>query len=142
MVWNIELKTVVSKKLKHFSLLFLLIKLFTSNSPILHSFDTWSFNFWVNFQSIGPWGRCFLYVNFSICVFVCLCVCSCVCMCVCKFLRYRLNVFLPPLSKLGCPIFLEIWNPWGESIGKKWSHNLNLLLKKGVKWPHKKNLQI
>ena len=29
-------------------------------------------------------------------------------------LRYRLNVFLPPLPEVGCPIFLEIWNIWGK----------------------------
>ena len=42
----------------------------------------------------------------------------CVCLCVCSLLRYRLNVFLPPLPKVGCPIFLEIRNPWGKSNGK------------------------
>ena len=30
---------------------------------------------------------------------------------VCSLLRYRLNVFLPPLPEVGCPIFLEIRNP-------------------------------
>ena len=35
--------------------------------------------------------------------------------CLCVFtLRYRLNVFLPPLPKFGCPIFLEIRNPLGK----------------------------
>ena len=29
-------------------------------------------------------------------------------------LRYRLNIFLPPLPEIGCPIFLEIQNPWGK----------------------------
>ena len=29
-------------------------------------------------------------------------------------LRYHLTVFLPPLPKVGCLIFLEIWNPWGK----------------------------
>ena len=24
------------------------------------------------------------------------------------------NGLLPPLPKVGCPIFLEIWNPWGK----------------------------
>ena len=33
---------------------------------------------------------------------------------VCSLLRYRLNVFLPPLPEVGCPIFLEIRNPWGK----------------------------
>ena len=33
---------------------------------------------------------------------------------VCSLLRYRLNGFLPPLPEVGCPIFLEIRNPWGK----------------------------
>ena len=38
-----------------------------------------------------------------------------VCVCVfVHFLRYRLNVFLPPLPEVGCPTFLEIRNPWGK----------------------------
>ena len=41
-------------------------------------------------------------------------VCLCVCVSVCSHLRYRFNVFLPPLHKSGCPIFLEIRNPWGK----------------------------
>ena len=32
----------------------------------------------------------------------------------CSLLRYRLNVFLTPLPKVGGPIFLEIQNPWGK----------------------------
>ena len=44
-------------------------------------------------------------------------VCVCVCMCVCSLLRYRLNVFLPPLPKVGCPIFLDI----RKNNRKKWS---------------------
>ena len=33
-----------------------------------------------------------------------------------RFLQlwYRLTVFLPPLPEVGCPIFLEILNPWGK----------------------------
>ena len=31
-----------------------------------------------------------------------------------QFLRYRLTFFLPPLPEVGCPIFLEIWTPWGK----------------------------
>ena len=58
----------------------------------------------VSFQSIGPLGKCFLYVELSVCLFVCPSVCS--------LLRYRLNVFLPPLPKFKCPIPLEIRNPW------------------------------
>ena len=33
---------------------------------------------------------------------------------VCSFLRYRVNVFLPPLPEVRCPLFLEIRNPWGK----------------------------
>ena len=40
----------------------------------------------------------------------------CVCPCVCSLLRYRLNVFLPPLPEVGCPIFLEIRNPLGKVV--------------------------
>ena len=40
-------------------------------------------------------------------------ICPSVCPCV-HFLRYRLMVFLPPLPEVGCPIFLEIPNPWGK----------------------------
>ena len=40
--------------------------------------------------------------------------CPSVCVCVCSPLRYRLTVFLPPLPEVGCPIFLEIRNPWGK----------------------------
>ena len=42
-------------------------------------------------------------VYLSVCVFV-------------HFLRYSLNVFLPPLPKVGCPIFLEIRSPLGKVI--------------------------
>ena len=39
-------------------------------------------------------------------------VCLSVCPSVCSLLRYRLSIFLPPLPEVGCPIFLEIRNPW------------------------------
>ena len=38
----------------------------------------------------------------------------CLSVCVCSLLRYHLNVFLPPLPEVGCPIFLEIRNHWGK----------------------------
>ena len=41
-------------------------------------------------------------------------VCVSVRPCVCSLLRYCLNVFLPPLPNVGCPIFLEIQSPWGK----------------------------
>ena len=34
-------------------------------------------------------------------------------------------VFLSPLPEVGCPIFLEIWNPWGkvmERSGLRYEH--------------------
>ena len=54
----------------------------------------------ISFQSIDP--------------LKCPSVCVSVCPFVCSLLRYRLNVFLPPLLEVGCPIFLEIRNPWGK----------------------------
>ena len=36
-----------------------------------------------------------------------------------------ITVFLPPLPEVGCPIFLEIWNPWGkvlERSGLRYEH--------------------
>ena len=36
-----------------------------------------------------------------------------------SLLRYRLLVFLPPLPKVGCPIFLEIQNPWGKVMARR-----------------------
>ena len=52
-------------------------------------------------------------------------VCLSVRVCVCSLLRYRLTVFLPPLPEVGCPIFLEIRNPWGKVMERsgvwKWS---------------------
>ena len=56
-------------------------------------------------------------VRLSVCLWVCLSVCS--------LLRYRLTVFLPPLPEVGCPIFLEIRNPWGkvmERSGLRYEH--------------------
>ena len=41
-------------------------------------------------------------------------VCPSVRPCVCSLLRYRLTVFLLPLPEVGCPIYLEIRNPWGK----------------------------
>ena len=60
----------------------------------------------------------------SKCLSVCVSVCV-FCLSVCSLLRYRLNVFLPPLPKVGCPILLEIRNPWGkvlERSGLRFEH--------------------
>ena len=67
-------------------------------------------------------------------------VCPCVCLCVCSLLRYRLNVFLPPLPAVGCPIFLEIRNPWGKSNGNKWSQIKTFLFENCLKSPRKKKV--
>ena len=40
----------------------------------------------------------------------------CVCLCVCSLLRFRLNVFLPPLPEIGCPKLFYIQNPWGKTM--------------------------
>ena len=45
---------------------------------------------------------------------VCLSVRLFVRLSVCSLLRYRLNVFVPPLPEVECPTFLEIRNPWGK----------------------------
>ena len=61
----------------------------------------------------------------SISRFVRLSVCPSVRPSVCSLLRYRLTVFLPPLPEVGCPIFLEIQNPWGkimERSGLRYEH--------------------
>ena len=51
-----------------------------------------------------------------------MCVCLCVCLCVCSLLRYRLNIFLPPLPERGSQKYLEILNPWGKIMEKVVSH--------------------
>ena len=61
-------------------------------------------------------------------------VCPSVCLSVSSLLRYRLNVFLHPLPKVGCPIFLEIWIPWGKVIERS-GLRIKKILIKGVKSP-------
>ena len=53
-------------------------------------------------------------VRLSVDPYVHMCVCLSVCLSICSLLRYHLTVFLPPLPEVGCPIFLEIRNPWGK----------------------------
>ena len=65
----------------------------------------------------------------SICPSVCLSVCLSVYLSVCSLLRYRLNVFLPPLSHVGCPIFLEIRNPQGKIVERSGLRLENFCLK-------------
>ena len=61
------------------------------------------------FKASAPWADAFYKTNSPS-------VCPPVCLCVCSLLRYRLNVFLRTLPKIGCPIFLEIRNLWGKLI--------------------------
>ena len=70
----------------------------------------WKLDFFFIFQSISPLGWSFLWVDLSICLCVCLCVW------VYSLLRYHLNVFLPPLAKVGCPKVFEIWNHLGNKL--------------------------
>ena len=67
----------------------------------------------------------------SVCVFVRLFVC----LSVCSLLTYRLTVFLPPLPEVGCPIFLEIRNPWGKVMERS---GLTFLFGSGLKSPRTK----
>ena len=55
-----------------------------------------------------------LSISRNVRLFVRLFVRPSVCPSVCSLLRYHLNVFLPPLPEVRCPIFLEIRNPWGK----------------------------
>ena len=76
----------------------------------------------VIFKASALWADAFYK---SKCPSVRVSVCPCVRLCVCSFLRYRLNVYLPPLPEVGCPIFLEIRNPWGkvmERSGLRYEH--------------------
>ena len=68
-------------------------------------------NDWGVFKASALWADAFYK---SKCPFVC----PSVRLCVCSLLRYRLTVFLPPLPEVGCPIFLEIRNPWGKVMGR------------------------
>ena len=55
----------------------------------------------------------------------CQSVCLSVRVSVCSLLRYRLNIFLPPLPEVACPICLEIRNPWGKVMkrsGLRFNH--------------------
>ena len=74
------------------------------------------------FKASALWADAFYK---SKCPSVCPSVCLFVCLCVCSLLRYCLNVFLPPLPEVGCPIFLEIRNPLGkvmERSGLRYEH--------------------
>ena len=67
-------------------------------------------------------------------------VCLRVCVSLCSLLRYLLNVFLPPLSEVGCPIFLEIRNPWGKVMERSGLRFEIFLFGSGLKLPNKKKV--
>ena len=74
------------------------------------------------FKALALWADA---VYKSKCPSVCLSVRLFVRLSVCSLLRYRLNVFLPPVPKIWCPIFLEIQNPWRkvmERSGLRFEH--------------------
>ena len=71
-------------------------------------------------------------VRLSVRVFVHLSVCS--------LLRYRLNVFLPPLPEVGYPIFLEIRNPWGKVVEKSGLRFVKFLFESCLKIAAQKKL--
>ena len=76
----------------------------------------------VFFKALALWADTFYKLKYPS---VCLSVCPSVRLSVCSLLRYRLTVFLPPLPEVGCPIILEIWNPWGkvmERSGLRYEH--------------------
>ena len=75
----------------------------------------------------------------SISRFVRLYVCLCVCLSVCSLLRYRLTVFLPPLTEVGCPIFLDIQNPWGKVMERSRLRYEHFCLKIVQNWRAKKS---
>ena len=62
--------------------------------------------------------------------------------CVCSLLRYRLNVFLPPLPEVGYPIFLEIRNPWGKVMERSGLRIEIFLFVKCLKSPRKKKFLV
>ena len=73
---------------------------------------------WKIFKASALWADAFYNSK-------CPSVCLSVCLSVCSLLRYRLNVFLPPLPEVGCPIFLKIRNPLGkvmERSGLRFEH--------------------
>ena len=49
-----------------------------------------------------------------------------------------LNIFLPPLPKVGCQIFLEIWKPWGKVMERRGLIFDLFCLKNCLKSPRKK----
>ena len=69
-----------------------------------------SFVFFSKHRPSGP----MLSISRNVRPSVCPSVCPSVRLSVCSLLRYRLNVFLPQLLKVGCPKILEIRNPWGK----------------------------
>ena len=100
----------------------------TSSEQFWDNFKKWSYLFIYFFlTSISAKSSCIILENFSHNPFLSSSSpkFDCLCVCVCSLLRYRLTFFLPPLPEVGCPIFLEIRNPWGkvmERSGLRYEH--------------------
>ena len=84
------------------------------------------------FKASALWADAFYKSNvrLSVRVFVRLSACS--------LLRYRFNVFLPPLPEVGSTIFLEIWNSWGKVMKRSGLRFEHFLFGNGLKLPRKK----
>ena len=90
-------------------------------------------NMVTSFQSLSHLGRCFLYVNLSICVSVCVSVC------VFTF-EVSFKRLLAPTSLCCMSQSFRDLESSGESNTKKWSQISKLFLIKGVKLQRKKSL--
>ena len=69
------------------------------------------------FKASTLWTDVF-YVKMSICLFVCVCVCV-------YTFKVPFKRLFAPIPEVGCPIFLEIQNPWGkvmERSGLRFKH--------------------
>ena len=78
-------------------------------------------------------------VRLSVRLSVCPSVYPSICPSVCSLLRYRLNVFFPPLPEVGCPIFLEIPSLWGKEIERSGLRLEHFLFGSGLKLWRKKS---
>ena len=61
------------------------------------------------FEALALWADAFYKSK-------CLCVCLYARVSVCLLLRYRSNIFSPPLPKIGCQNLLEMQNPLGKVV--------------------------
>ena len=108
------------------ALLHLVFKLFLKKLHIDQKYLIEQFEI---FKALALWADA-LYK--SKCPSVCPSVCLLVRLSMCSLLRYRLNVFWPPLPEVVCQISL------GKCNGKKWFQIWTFLFESGLKSPRKK----